>query len=92
MTFTVEVISQDEHTQQRCSVDEITTDFTVDDVISYEIGISEKVTIAPTWAPSTVQDCPSEYVVLLLVNSEETRELTAPEAALVKLDTSNGHV
>ena len=73
-------------------MDEITTDFTVDGVISYEIGVSEKVTIAPTWAPNTVQDCPSEYLVLLLVNSEEARELTAPEAALVKLDTSTGHV
>ena len=62
-SFAVNIISEETETMKRCENDEITTTFTFDP-ISYEIGLTGELKIAPTWDANTIADCPSEYIFL----------------------------
>ena len=76
----------------QCSEDQILTDYTAD-TVSYDIGMTGEVLIAPEWQSNSVDErCLSEYKLFILEASGEQRDLTPEEAYLITQDTSNGSI
>ena len=64
-SFIVTVISQETELTNQCREDQILTDFTVEP-IDYKIGVTGVINIEPEWQPNSIQDCPSEFMLLIL--------------------------
>ena len=68
------------------------TDFTVDNV-SYDIGMTGEVLIAPDWQLNSVDErCLTEFKLFILEANGDQRDLTPEEANLITQDTSDGSI